>query len=138
MRPNRARVASSKRVVYGRWMKPPTHWAYNADVKQYPYDLEKAKALLDDAGFVPGDDGIRANGDLRLAFTMSTSAGNQARESAQLILQQAFKEIGAEMTIDNRPASTLWTEDVPAGNYETLMVAWDNAIQSDLTARNAP
>jgi peptide/nickel transport system substrate-binding protein len=110
---------------------PPTHWAYNADVKQYPYDLEKAKALLDEAGFVPGDDGIRANGDLRLAFTMSTSAGNQARESAQLILQQAFKEIGAEMTIDNRPASTLWTEDVPAGNYETLMVAWDNAIQSD-------
>ncbi len=110
---------------------PPTHWAYNPDVKQYAYDLEAAKALLDEAGFVPGGDGVRAKDGLRLAFRMSTSAGNQARESAQLVLQQAYKEIGVEMAIDNRPASTLWSEDVPAGNYDTLMVAWDNAIQSD-------
>ncbi|HYO29528.1 MAG TPA: peptide ABC transporter substrate-binding protein, partial [Thermomicrobiales bacterium] len=110
---------------------PPTHWAYNPDVKQYAYDLEAAKALLDEAGFVPGADGVREREGVRLAFRMSTSAGNQSRESAQLVLQQAYKEIGVEMSIDNRPASTLWTEDVPAGNYDTLMVAWDNAIQSD-------
>ena len=109
----------------------PKHWAYNPEVKTYPYDLEKAKALLDEAGFVPGDGGIRAKGDVRLAFAMSTSAGNQSRESAQQILQQAYKEIGIELTIDNRPASTLWTEDVPAGKFETLMVAWDNPIPSD-------
>ena len=74
---------------------------------------------------------IRANGDVRLSFTMSTSAGNTLRESAQQILQQAYEEIGIEMTIDNRPASTLWSEDVPAGKFDTLMVAWDNAIQND-------
>jgi peptide/nickel transport system substrate-binding protein len=117
---------------------PPTHWAYNPDVKQYPYDLEQAKALLDEAGFAPGADGIREKDGLRLAFSMSTSAGNQSRESAQLVLQQAFQEIGAEMTIDNRPASTLWTEDVPAGNYETLMVAWDNATRTRPPACTAP
>jgi peptide/nickel transport system substrate-binding protein len=110
---------------------PPTHWAYNPDVKQYPYDLDAARALLDEAGWVPGQDGVREKDGVRLAFTMSTSAGNQSRESAQLVLQQAYQEIGVEMSIDNRPASTLWSEDVPAGNYETLMVAWDNAIQSD-------
>jgi peptide/nickel transport system substrate-binding protein len=110
---------------------PPTHWAYNPDVKQYPYDLDAARTLLDAAGFVPGTDGVRERDGVRLAFRMSTSAGNQARESAQLVLQQAYNEIGVEMSIDNRPASTLWTEDVPAGNYDTLMVAWDNAIQSD-------
>ncbi len=110
---------------------PPTHWAYNAEVKTYPYDLERAKALLDEVGFVSGDGGVREKDGVRLAFTMSTSAGNQLRESAQLILQQAYKDIGVEMTIDNRPASTLWTEDVPAGKFDTLMVAWDNAIQSD-------
>ncbi|MDP9364454.1 MAG: peptide ABC transporter substrate-binding protein, partial [Chloroflexota bacterium] len=110
---------------------PPTHWAYNPEVRTYPYDLERANALLDEAGFVRGDDGVRAKDGVRLAFTMSTSAGNQLRESAQQILQQAYKEIGVEMTIDNRPASTLWGDDVPAGKFETLMVAWDNAIQSD-------
>ena len=110
---------------------PPSHWAYNPDVQTYPYDLEAAKALLDEAGFVPGGDGVRTKGDVRLAFTMSTSAGNTLRESAEQILQQAYQEIGIEMTIDNRPASTLWSEDVPAGKFDTLMVAWDNAIQND-------
>lgn len=110
---------------------PPTHWAYNPEVKTYPYDLDRANALLDEAGFVAGDDGVRAKDGVRLAFTMSTSSGNQARESAQQILQQAYEQIGVEMAIDNRPASTLWTDDVPAGKFETLMVAWDNAIQSD-------
>ncbi len=110
---------------------PPAHWAYNPNVKQYPYDLEAGKALLDEAGWVPAGDGIREKDGERLAFTMSTSAGNQARESAQLVIQQAWKELGVELSIDNRPASTLWTEDVPAGNFDTLMVAWDNAIPSD-------
>jgi peptide/nickel transport system substrate-binding protein len=109
----------------------PNHWAYNPDVKTYPFDLDRANALLDEAGWVRGDDGVRAKDDVRLAFSMSTTTGNLNRESAQLILQQSFKEIGAEMTIDNRPASTLWGDDVPAGKYETLMVAWDNPIPSD-------
>jgi len=109
----------------------PDHWAYNPDVKTYPYDLDRANALLDEAGWVRGNDGVRAKDDVRLAFSMSTTTGNLSRESAQLVLQQSFKEIGAEMTIDNRPASTLWGDDVPAGKYETLMVAWDNPIPSD-------
>ena len=109
----------------------PDHWAYNPEVKTYPYDLERANALLDEAGWVRGDDGVRAKDDVRLAFSMSTTTGNLSRESAQLILQQSFQEIGAEMTVDNRPASTLWGDDVPAGKYETLMVAWDNPIPSD-------
>ncbi len=110
---------------------PPAHWAYNPDVKTYPFDLTQAAAMLDEAGWVVDDDGVRAKDGVRLAFGMSTSAGNQSRESAEQILQQNYAEIGIELTIDNRPASTLWTEDVPAGRFDTLMVAWDNAIQSD-------
>jgi ABC-type transport system substrate-binding protein len=30
---------------------PPTSWAYNADIKGYPFDPEKAQALLKDAGY---------------------------------------------------------------------------------------
>ena len=40
------------------------------------------RALLDEAGFVPGDDGVRANDDVRLAFSMSTSAGNASSARA--------------------------------------------------------
>ena len=33
---------------------PPTLWAYNDDIKGYPYDPEKARALLTEAGFEKG------------------------------------------------------------------------------------
>ena len=48
-------------------------------MKTYPYDLERANALLDEAGWVRGDDGVRAKDDVRLAFSMSTTTGNLSR-----------------------------------------------------------
>ncbi len=33
---------------------PPVLWGYNKDVKPYPYDVEKARALLKEAGFANG------------------------------------------------------------------------------------
>ncbi|MGN7456517.1 ABC transporter substrate-binding protein [Paenibacillus pasadenensis] len=39
---------------------PLTSWAYTEEgINAYPYDLEKAKALLDEAGWAEGSDGIR-------------------------------------------------------------------------------
>jgi len=44
------------------WL-PPQHYGYNPDVKKYPYDPERAKRLLDEAGWKPGPDGIRRNAE---------------------------------------------------------------------------
>src|SRR6185437_4887430 len=30
---------------------PPTSWAFNPDIKGYPFDVDKAKALLKDSGY---------------------------------------------------------------------------------------
>jgi peptide/nickel transport system substrate-binding protein len=40
-------------VVASQFM-PPSVWGYNPDIKPYPYDLEKAKSLLKDAGVPNG------------------------------------------------------------------------------------
>jgi len=38
---------------------PPNHWAYEPNVRRYPYDPVQAERLLDAAGFPRGKDGVR-------------------------------------------------------------------------------
>lgn len=96
--------------------------AFNPDLPKQSYDIEKAKKLLDDAGWIPGSDGIREKGGVRLAFMNSTTAGNHVREQAQQLLQQSWKEIGAEMTIQNFPPAVMWGDNWMQSKFDTAMV----------------
>jgi peptide/nickel transport system substrate-binding protein len=110
---------------------PPSHWAYNKALVYPGYDPHKAADLLDEAGWNLGADGVRAKDGVRLAFTMSTTAGNKAREQAQQLVQQNFKKINVEMTIKNMPASVVWGDYTIKSEFDTLMVAWDALLYPD-------
>ena len=71
---------------------PKESWAYNPDLPKHAYDPEKAKKLLEDAGWVDSGDGVRAKDGVRLEFANSTTAGNHIREQAQQLLQQNWQE----------------------------------------------
>ncbi|MCB1381142.1 MAG: peptide ABC transporter substrate-binding protein [Alphaproteobacteria bacterium] len=96
--------------------------AFNPDLPKHEYNPEKAKKILDDAGWVPGDDGIRSKNGVRLAFVNSTTAGNHVREQAQQLLQQTWKEIGAELTIQNFPPAVMWGDNWMQSKFDTAMV----------------
>lgn len=101
---------------------PEQSWAYNSNLPKHEYSLEKAKAMLDAAGWKPGADGIRTKNGVRLAFTNSTTAGNHLREQVQQLLQQDFQQIGAEMTIKNLPPAVMWGEYWIKSQFETAIV----------------
>ena len=110
---------------------PPNHWAYNKALVDPGYDPQKAAALLDEAGWKVAADGVRAKDGVRLAFSMSTTAGNKSREQAQQLLQQNFKKINVEMTIKNMPASVVWGDYTVQSQFDTLMVGWDALLYPD-------
>lgn len=110
---------------------PPNHWAYNSKLVDPGFDPAKAAALLDEAGWKVGDDGVRAKDGVRLAFTMSTTAGNKAREQAQQLVQQNLKKVNVEMTIKNMPASVVWGDYTVKSEFDTLMVGWDALLYPD-------
>jgi peptide/nickel transport system substrate-binding protein len=87
---------------------PQRSFYYNPDLPAEKFDLDRARQILDEAGWVPGPDGIRAKDGVRLSFANSTTSGNHLREQAQQFLQQTFAEIGVEMTISNLPAAVMW------------------------------
>ena len=115
----------------------PSHWAYNANLKDPGFDLKKAAAMLDEAGWKPGADGIREKNGVKLAFSMSTTAGSKAREQAQAMIQATWKEIGVAMEIKNMPASVVWGEYTTKSQFDTLMVGWEPTVgmDPDYTAR---
>ncbi len=115
----------------------PNHWAYNLDLVDPGYDPQKAAAMLDEAGWKIGPDGIRERSGVKLQFTMSTTAGSKAREQAEAMIQANWKEIGVAMEIKNMPASVVWGEYTTQSQFDTLMVGWEPTVgmDPDYTAR---
>ena len=104
---------------------PQQSFYYNPDLPKHEYDLEKAKALLDEAGWMPGGDGIREKDGVRLSFTNSTTAGNHIREQVQQFLQQSLREIGVELTISNLPPAVMWGEYWMMSQFDSVVVGLD-------------
>jgi peptide/nickel transport system substrate-binding protein len=65
-----------------------------------PYDTTRAAALLDSAGWRRGADGIRVKNGQRLAFGITTPASSATRHAYAVLMQEAFRKIGAEVKID--------------------------------------
>src|SRR5690606_3371724 len=71
-------------LAFPQWSpeSTPNKVFLNENVRQYPYDLERAAQILADAGFVKGSDGVLRdpNGN-PVEFNLSTNSGNTERES---------------------------------------------------------
>ncbi|HYU19211.1 MAG TPA: ABC transporter substrate-binding protein [Chloroflexota bacterium] len=70
------------------------------DVKPYPYDLEKAKSLLSEAGWKPGSDGILNKDGQKFSVTLMSPSGRyiKDKEIAQAV-QQDLQRLGVEVEL---------------------------------------
>ncbi len=123
-------------MYFGKWRRTlsylhQSHWAYNANLKDETPNLELAAKMLDEAGWAVGADGIRAKDGHQMKFTMSTTAGNNARQGCQAMFQQTWKKIGVEMEIKNMPGSVVWGDYTTQSKFDTLLVAWAPTVGMD-------
>ncbi len=65
----------------------------------YPYDPNKAKQLLGDAGWLPGPDGILAKDGKPFSFTMDGNTRDLDSKVTQLV-QQYWKAIGVDVKLN--------------------------------------
>ena len=73
---------------------------YDPDLKPYPYDPGKAKALLAEAGWRPGPDGILQKDGQRFSFELMVDKGNPTREQIAVTAQQYWKRLGIDVRLD--------------------------------------
>ncbi|MER8466556.1 peptide ABC transporter substrate-binding protein [Mesorhizobium sp. M1396] len=110
---------------------PQQSFYYNPDLPKQEYDVDKAKKLLDDAGWVPGADGIRVKDGVRLSFKNSTTAGNHIREQAQQFIQQSYRDIGVEVMISNLPPAVMWGDYWMKSEFDSVVVGINFLTGSD-------
>jgi peptide/nickel transport system substrate-binding protein len=115
---------------------PRQSYYYNPNLPEQEFNIERARQILDEAGWAPGADGIRVKDGVRLSFANSTTSGNHLREQAQQFLQQTFAEIGVEMTISNLPAAVMWGDFWAQSQFDTAMVGITYLIGADPDVTN--
>ncbi len=116
-------LAGKTTVPVSQW--PNSEWE-NKNLTPAAYDADGAAALLEEAGYVLGDDGIRhgdCNGeDTKLSFTFDTT-DKQLRVDIALAVQSDLAKIGVEFKPNHSPAGTFfagYTDGgiMPTGNYD--------------------
>ena len=95
---------------------PPTQWGYNKSLKDAPYDVDKAKALLKQAGYPDGF-------DLTLwAMPVQRPYNPNARLMAEM-LQSDWAKIGVKVNI----VTFEWGEYIRrahAGEHQAILIGW--------------
>jgi len=107
-------------------------WAFTDSVTRYAFDADRARALLDDADWKAGPDGIRVRDGKRLAFTLITQAGFAVRENVSQALQRMWRDVGVEANVrlvDGTSISGLWFE----GKFDAMLHWWHMPADPELT-----
>ena len=112
--------AGGRQPVAHSWLAPG-HPAAHPNVKKYDFDVARAKALLQEAGFTMGPDGVLRDGTgKRVEMAISTTAGNSIREQIEQILKEQLRQVGIDVRIDNRPASVFLGTMVPRRQFAQM------------------
>jgi peptide/nickel transport system substrate-binding protein len=101
--------------------QPSVSPAYNPALKPLPFNLAKAKQLLEEAGYKPGPGGYMEKNGKILSLVYSTTAGNAWRAAEEQLILYWFKQIGVKLIIHNLPANAFFGTFVPSGH------GWDLA-----------
>ena len=102
----------------------------DVELAVYAYDLEKAKSLLEEAGWIDGDgDGIREKNGEKLKGNIIYRSGMGVEEELVLTYVSALKKIGFDMNISGLDMMT-WYTDLAQGNFiagynETYGIPYD-------------
>lgn len=111
--------------------KPDT-WVYNPDVPRYPYDPERARTLLAEAGWTDSDgDGVLDRDGKPFTFTIVTNQGNDLRVKCGEIIQRRFKEVGVDVKLRVIEWASFLHEFINPGNFDATILGWSGGPEPD-------
>jgi peptide/nickel transport system substrate-binding protein len=96
----------------------------------YPYDPDRAREMLDAAGWVEGDGGIRQKGDQKLSFNLYVRSESQENTQDARLVKEMAAEVGINfdvqvVSVDKlTELTTQKTDGKPAPDFDTFIWGW--------------
>ncbi len=114
----------------------PGSWAYNLDVQPLPFDPKKAIALLGEAGFKKGADGVMQKGGKKLELTLMVPIEKESEAIKRVVLafQNYLKNIGVSVKVEFKEWQS-WKEDVFAEHkFDIIFASWVFDDSADISS----
>lgn len=122
-------------IMHGLWpqgssMLSPTAIGYQP-LPAYSFDLKKAAAELDAAGWHAGADGIRRRGGERLEMTLVSLAGATTFERMSVVIQASLRRAGVDVSIKSYAYDVLIAPNGPIFSGAFDMSLFGNSLNWD-------
>ena len=116
-------------ILYGHGLQSsglftPQMWFFNPNITPFAYDPEKARALLSEAGWKPGPDGILQKNGERFSFTLITNNGNEVRRDIATLTQDGLKQLGIEVKVELYEWAVFLKNHINKGDFDAMVLGW--------------
>jgi len=102
---------------------PLASWAYNEEgVNKFEYNVEKARALLEQAGWKPGPDGILEKDGKKFSFVCITQEGKEAEDLVTAV-QNYLRKVGIDMKVQILEYGT-WVDMLVTHQFDMGYIWW--------------
>lgn len=107
---------------------------YNNDLKEVKFDVEAAKKLLAEAGWVDSDkngvvDKVIDGKKIEMVIKFKYNEGNETRKNIGLLFQEAAKLAGIKVELEVREWSA-YLSDLKLRQYDVVCGGWNNTSPS--------
>jgi peptide/nickel transport system substrate-binding protein len=103
----------------------------DSEIKPWPYDPEKAKTLLTEAGWVDNNnDGIREKNGVKFQFKLSYSSGGATTERIVKAFKDDLAKVGIDVILDPVEWSIYLTR-MHSRDFDASIAGWGGTIESD-------
>lgn len=114
----------------------PYYWAFDPALHPIPYDPQRARALLDAAGWHVGPDGVRVRNGARLSLLLVYGVGSQIVRTITDQVQQMYRAIGVDVALKGFDFAMLYAAAesggiLNGGKFDIGMYAWVSGSDPD-------
>ena len=110
---------------------PPVSWAHDGSLDPTPRDLDRARVLLEDAGFVARGDGVRERDGEPLRIRMLTVVGDPIREAVASSIRAQLEEVGIEILLRPIELASL-VRAVRSDDFQMMFAQLSGPLDADV------